>query len=160
MSGVFWIIVEPEEFMVMACWVWAARASSTLWSHLTKRHCLRLFCLFWCSFPNLSHAFMLFLDRRGFLFATLPPKLYLFGLLLIVPPRIKKRNLLCILRDLTLGWRCWNAHLNAADQQTAQESAFIEVCTPADDQLTKRWSLAAPSHSVHSSILWRHRGDT
>ncbi|MEE6525446.1 hypothetical protein FKM82_025458 [Ascaphus truei] len=63
--------------------------TSPLWSRLSKSivHCSIVLwsCgLFRCNFANLSRAAMFFLERRGFLLATLPNKPYLFSLFLIV----------------------------------------------------------------------------
>jgi len=42
-----------------------------------------------------------------------------------------------IIADVFPPWNCVNTHHDAADQQTAKMSAFIEVLTLADHQLMK-----------------------
>ena len=54
--------------------------------------------------------------------------------------------------DVFLSWHCVNTQLTAPAnflkllqfQQSAEMSAVMEVCTPADDQFIKAWWSAAP----------------
>ena len=50
-------------------------------------------------------------------------------------------------------WHCVNTQLTVPDQHSARTSAFILICTPADDQLIKGPWLPTPDCNFLSLIL-------